>query len=106
MKYPVARNEKCARGAMKYPVAKNEKVGRDVIKYPVARNEKVGWDGMKYPVAMNEISSGIYEITTGDMECRNTLLKNVNFSIFTYKPYNTLNKITMITRINGQAQSS
>ena len=25
---------------------------------------------------------------------------------FTYKPYNTLNKITRITRINGQAQSS
>ena len=69
MKYPVARNEKCARGAMKYPVAKNEKVRWDgmkysvarnekcaiaAMKYPVAKNEKVGWDGMKYSVARNE----------------------------------------------------
>ena len=41
-----------------------------------------------------------------DTECRYTLLKMRILAFFTYKPYNTLNKITMITRINGQAQSS
>ena len=37
---------------------------------------------------------------------RYTLLKMRILAFFTYKLYNTLNKITMIIRINGQAQSS
>ena len=40
-----------------------------------------------------------------DMECKYTLLKMRIFSIFRYKPYSTLNKIAMITKI-GQAQST
>ena len=51
-------------------------------------------------------SLSLFVVVGVDTECRYTLLKNANFSIFTYKPYHTLNIITMITRINGQAQSS
>ena len=48
----------------------------------------------------------LFPMQHNDTECRYTLLKMWIFSIFTYKPYYTLNKITMTVSINGQAQFS